>query len=92
MLVGDATYENGKLVIYEQTLGVSLSKSSVTLEKNTTNATPVTLTQTANTIILTPLKEGSTYLKVISGNKTTHYIIEVTKQDGQLITSLYEAE
>lgn len=91
-LVGDATFENGKLVIDEQALDLSLVESTVSLENDTTNATPVVLTQTTNTIILTPTKEGSTYLKTISGNKTTYFIIEVTKQDGQLVTSVYEAE
>lgn len=91
-LLGDATYENGKLVIHEQTLALSLAKSTVTLEKNTTKETPVALTQTSNTIILTPIKEGSIYLKAKSGNKTTYFIIEVTKQDGQLVTSVYKTE
>jgi GH24 family phage-related lysozyme (muramidase) len=91
-LVGDSTFENGKLVIDEQTLNISLAKSTVILEKDKTNATPVVLAQTANTIILTPIYEGSTYLKVITGNKTTYFIIEVTKQEGQLVTSVYEAE
>lgn len=91
-LIGDATYENGKLVLSEQTLALTLSKSTITLEKDKTNATPVALAKTANTIILTPKHEGTTYLKAITGNKQTFYLIEVTKQDGQFVTSVYKAE